>query len=269
MANTMLLQLDTSVNPPCGSFRWYKRPRSRRYSSKINDDYKFLNKIICRYEDMFQGGRTVKATDTELQVIGPDSGATALLHPLRRQILENLAEANSASGVSRRLELPRQKVNYHLRELEKAGLVEFVEERRKGNCVERIVRASARSYVISPDTLGTLAADPERVRDRFSSAYLIALATRALGELGLLRTRAAATGKRLATLSLETEVRFSSASERQAFCEELTSHIAKLSKKYHDEGAGDGRSFKFLVAGYPSVKSEDETPPIQTGHTLQ
>jgi hypothetical protein len=49
------------------------------------------------------------------------------------------------------LALPRQQVGYHLRALEQAGLVELVEERRKGNCIERIVRAAACSYVISPE----------------------------------------------------------------------------------------------------------------------
>ena len=202
----------------------------------------------------------MKATDTDLQVIGVDSGATALLHPLRRQILENLREADSASGVSRRLEMPRQKVNYHLRQLEKAGLVELI---KKGNCVERMVRATARSYVISPEMLGELAADPERVQDRFSSAYLIALVTRVLRELGLLRARAAAEGRRLATLSLQTEVRFRSPSARQAFSRELADHMAELAKKYHDEGAEDGRSFKLLVAGYSSVALEGEGTTVE------
>ena len=211
----------------------------------------------------------MKATDTDLQVIGVDSGATALHHPLRRQILENLREADSASGVSRRLEMPRQKVNYHLRELEKAGLVELVEEKKKGNCVERMVRATARSYVISPEMLGELAADPERVQDRFSSAYLIALVARTLRELGLLRARAAAEGQRLATLSLQTEVRFRSPSTRQDFSRELADHIADLAKKYHDEGAADGRSFKFLVAGYSSVAFEGKGTTVESGSEIR
>jgi DNA-binding transcriptional ArsR family regulator len=200
----------------------------------------------------------------DVQVVEGAAGAAALLHPLRRRILESLREADSASGLSRRLGVPRQKVNYHLRELENESLVELVEERRKGNCVERVVRATARSYLISPRTLGKLAADPEQIRDRFSSAYLMALAARSIHELGEMRTRADRAGKKLATLSLQTEVRFASAADRKAFTEELTSEIARLTAKYHDDKSEAGRTFKFVVGGYPALKqttAEDKTNP--------
>jgi DNA-binding transcriptional ArsR family regulator len=71
--------------------------------------------------------------------------ATVLLNPLRLRILRELREPDSASGLSRKIGMPRQKLNYHLRELESAGFLQLVEERRKGNCTERVLRASARS----------------------------------------------------------------------------------------------------------------------------
>ena len=80
------------------------------------------------------------------------------------QLYQQLAEPDSASGVARRLGLPRQQVNYHLRELEKQGFLEFIEERRKGNCMERLVRATARTYLISPEALGHLGPTPEQQR---------------------------------------------------------------------------------------------------------
>lgn len=190
-------------------------------------------------------------------VEGPTEAA-ALLHPLRRRILEDLREPDSATGLSRRLGIPRQKLNYHLRELEKAALLELVEERRRGNCVERILRATARTYVIDPETLGRLAADPDEVHDRFSSTYLMALATRAIRELGRLRKRAARAGKRLATLSLQTEVRFATAGDRKAFFEELANEVARLAAKYHDEAAEGGRRFKFFLGGYPAMTKTTE-----------
>jgi DNA-binding transcriptional ArsR family regulator len=189
-----------------------------------------------------------------LGLIEGSAEAAAVLHPLRRRILEDLREADSASGLSRRLGIPRQKLNYHLRELEKASLVELVEERRRGNCIERIFRSTARSWVIDPDTLGRLAADPEEVRDRFSSSYLIALAARVIGDLGRLRKGASKAGKRLPTVSMETEIRFADAGRRKAFVEELGNEIARLTAKYHDENAQGGRRFTFLVGGYPSIK---------------
>jgi AraC-like DNA-binding protein len=116
--------------------------------------------------------------------------------------------------------LPRQRLNYHLRQLEAEGLVELVEERKQRNCTERMVRAVARSYVIGPSALGGVAADPASVRDHASSAYLVAVAAEVIRDVASLRDRADRAGKRLATLALRTEVRFKTAAlSRSAFFE--------------------------------------------------
>ena len=183
-----------------------------------------------------------------------DAGrAAALLSPLRLDMLERMKEPQSASSLGRQLRFPRQKVNYHLRELERNGFVEFVEERRKGNCVERLYRAAARYYVIDPAVLGRLGADPQDVQDRFSAAYLVAVASKTIRDVAELRESARKAGKRLATFSLQTDVRFASASERAAFVEELTAEITRLVAKYHNEQAEGGRSFEFLVGAYPKI----------------
>lgn len=196
--------------------------------------------------------------EAALDLIQNPGRAAALLHPLRLRLLEQLHEPDSASGLARRLRLPRQKVNYHLRELEKEKLVELVEERRKGNCTERVVRATARYYVINPAALGGLAADPEQLQDRFSSAYLVAVAARAIGDLATLRQRAAKAGKSLATFTLQTDVRFASAANRHAFTEELSNAVARLVAKYHDEKAAGGRRFKFILGAYPAITKKEE-----------
>ena len=178
--------------------------------------------------------------------------AAATLHPLRMRLLETLREPHSASGLAQIMGLPRQQVNYHLRELEKHALVELVEERRRGNCTERILRAASRYFVISPGVVGTLAADPEEIRDRFSSAYLTALVAQALRDLGILRRGADRAGKRLPTYSLQAEVRFASPEARGAFAEELASQVARLVTKYHDEKQSGGRRFRLVVGAYPA-----------------
>src|SRR5690349_6280514 len=173
------------------------------------------------------------------------------------RILEHLDEPDSAAGIARRLELPRQQVSYHMRELEQAGLVELVEERRKGNCIERVVRAAARSYVISPEALGKLGTTPEQQRDRFSIGYLVALAARAIRDLTVICGRAEKAGKRVSTLALEVEVRFASAESRNAFAEELANTVAKLAAKYHDESAPGGRRFHLFTGVYPVITREE------------
>jgi DNA-binding transcriptional ArsR family regulator len=199
---------------------------------------------------------------SDLQILRRPAQAVALLEPTRRALLEQLAEPSSASQIGRRLGLPRQRLNYHLRELEKEGLVELVEERRKGNCTERIVKATSRSYVISPEALGALGNTPEQAQDRYSASYLIAVAGRAIRDLGRLVAGAKTAGKRLATLTLETEVRFRSAESRNAFAEELATTLAALAAKYHDETAEGGRAFRFFVGGHPvPAPSAGETRP--------
>ena len=192
-------------------------------------------------------------TSNAVRVIHEPERAGVLLNPLRIRILEELLrEPESASGLARSLKLPRQKVNYHLRELEKEGLVELVEERRKGNCVERVVRATARSYLVNPAALGAIAVDPSAVKDQFSSSYLIAVAARAIEDLALLRERATKAGKRLPTFTLQSEVRFGSAADQNAFLEELSNAVARIIARYHDEKAPGGRRFQVLVGSYPT-----------------
>jgi DNA-binding transcriptional ArsR family regulator len=186
---------------------------------------------------------------------------SALLHPLRLQLLEALQEPTSASGLARRLHLPRQQVNYHLHELEKEGFVELVEERRKGNCVERVLRATANYYLVDPRAMKSSAADPAQIRDQFSATYLVAVAARAVGDLALLRTQAKRAGKRLATFTLQTEIRFASAADRHAFVQALTSEVARLMAKYHDEKSPSGRRFQFFIGGYPSITKKVEDAP--------
>lgn len=191
-----------------------------------------------------------------VRVVREARQAVVMLKPPRPEILEQLRDPDSASGLARRMELPRQRLNHHLRELEKAGLVELVEERRKGNCFERVMRSVARYFVISPEALGAVGADePERFRDRYSWSYLAAVAGKALSDLATLRRRADRAGKRLATFTLETEIRFASAKARHAFTEELANEVARLTSKYHDETAPRGRRFRFFLGGHPQITS--------------
>lgn len=196
----------------------------------------------------------------DVEVLDDPATSVAALDPRRARVLAALAEPGSATTVAAALGEPRQRVNYHLRALEGAGLVEVVEERPRRGLTERVVVASARSYVVSPAALGPVAADPDRV-DRWSSRYLIAVAARLLREVGGLARRAEAAGRPLATLAIDTEVRFASAADRAAFTEELTTAISGLAAKYHDETAPDGRPHRLVVAAHPVPRPEPPDDP--------
>lgn len=186
----------------------------------------------------------------DVAVIDDPTVAASALDPVRAKILTSLAEPGSATTIAAAIGLPRQKVNYHLRALEANGLVSLVEERPRRGLTERIMVASARSYVLSPDVLGRNAVDPERT-DRLSSRYLIALAARMVREVADLARRADTQNKPLATLSIDTEIKFGSAADRAAFTDELAQSIRSLAARYHDEGAADGRWHRLVVAAHP------------------
>jgi DNA-binding transcriptional ArsR family regulator len=192
----------------------------------------------------------------EVTVIEDPAAAEASLDPIRAKLLAALSEPGSATTLAARVGLPRQKVNYHLRALERHGLVELVEERRKGNMTERLLRATAASYVISPLALPGLQPDPARHRDALSARWLLALAARLVRDVGALITGAERANKRLATYALDGEVRFASAADRAAFVEELTAGVGALVRKYHDASAEGGRPHRVVIALHPSLKAE-------------
>ncbi|HKP28225.1 MAG TPA: helix-turn-helix domain-containing protein [Gemmatimonadales bacterium] len=186
-----------------------------------------------------------------LRVVHQAGPATSLLDPTRLRILRALEHPDSAAGLARRLGVPRQKLNYHLRLLENEGLVELVEERKKRNCTERVMRAVARSYLISPAALGALAANPDRIEDRASSAYLVATAARVITEVSSAREGAERAGKKLPTLTLHADVRFASQRDQAAFAEELTRVVSEVIGKFHDERAPHGRAFRVMAGAWP------------------
>src|SRR5262249_50114236 len=163
----------------------------------------------------------------DLEVIDDPEIAAVALEPVRSRLLAELSEPASAATLSARVGIPRQKVNYHLRRLEDAKLVLVSAERRWGGLVERLMVATAASYGVLPSALGQVAVDPNREVDRLSASYLIALGARVVREVGDLIRRAKEAGKRLATLAVDTEIRFRSATDRAAFSNELTEAITK------------------------------------------
>jgi len=184
-------------------------------------------------------------------VIEDTEQAATALEPTRLRLLAALAAPDSAAGLARRFREPRQQINYHLRRLESAGLITLVEERPQRGFVERVMQATADAYVVSPAALGELAADLRDVGDRFSAGYVLALAGRIIRDVASLVQRATVAAKRLATFSLETQVRFASPADQHAFVDELTRAVAALVQKYHDGTTPEGRSFRFVIAGYP------------------
>ena len=188
----------------------------------------------------------------DVAVIEDPAAAEISLDPIRSRLLAELVEPGSASTLAGKIGLPRQKINYHLRTLEQHGLVRLVEERRKGNVTERLMQATAASYVISPAALAAVAPDPARAPDRLSARWLLALAARLVRDVGTLITGADQARQRVATYAIDGEIRFATPGDRAAFAEELTATVTHLTGKYHSE---TGRKHRLVLAVHPALDS--------------
>src|SRR5260370_23258342 len=167
----------------------------------------------------------------DIQVIDDPAAGTVALEPIRRRLLSELAAPASAATLAMRVGLARQKVNYHLHALEAHGLVRLAQERKWGGLTERLLVATAASYVVSPSALGPVAVDPNREVDRLSASYLIALGARVVREVGDLVRRAQEAGKPLGTLAVATRGRFPAAPDRAAFSTQLPPALTKIVSK--------------------------------------
>ena len=196
-----------------------------------------------------------------VEIIQEAKRAAAALKPPRPALLAALRQPDSASGLARRLDLTRQRVNHHLRDLEEAGLVVLVEQRRRRGCTERVMMATAHQYLLSPELLGGIPdADPGTVLDHDHGDWpsLAVVAGRTIQDLGVLREHL---GDEVPTLSIPTLVRFSSPTSFDDFVRELSQEVARLLTKYHDESAASGRHWFFLGA-YPMAPSATGEGPV-------
>ena len=182
-----------------------------------------------------------------VEIVDEQAAVRTLLRGPRVRLVEALREQpDSATGLAARLGIPRQTVNYHLRQLEQAGLIALVEERGHGRCVERLLAPTATSFAISPEALGALAPDSTTLRDQASAEYLAARAGEIVRDVGHLLAQ----GGEVPTLTVETEIRFAGAPERAAFALELRAAVEELVRRYHHSRAR-GPAFSLVLAVHP------------------
>ena len=206
-----------------------------------------------------------RKTPSDLESVSNAQRAGVLLHPLRLEILSRARTARSATEIAAELDLPRQKVNYHVRELARAKFLRKAGRRRKRNLYEQRYVATARSYVLSPELLGPVEADRRRIEDRLSAAFLLALSAQVQGELGRAATEATEQGKRLSTLSIDSEIRFETAEQREGFAVALRDAISRVIADHTspaerpDGSPGPGRPYRLVLGCYPIPPKPSET----------
>lgn len=180
----------------------------------------------------------------------------AALPPLRRRLLDRLREPASAVVVAGEFGLPRQQVNYHLRTLEAAGLLELVETRARRGCTERVLRTSARAFVVDPQVMAPAPTPASRARraaarqDRFAADTLVEAASGIVCDVSRMQARASAKGQRLLTCAIETEVRLASPADFERLSAVLATLVARA---VADIGVAEGgRSYRVVVGAHPT-----------------
>ncbi|GAA1536164.1 helix-turn-helix domain-containing protein [Actinomadura kijaniata] len=188
----------------------------------------------------------------------PDTVA-AVLAPLRRKLLAKLREPASATQLAAALGLPRQKVNYHLRALESAGLIELVEERRRRGCLERIMRARPGAVVVDPTVMShdqdSSAEQLSLIQDQYAAEHLVDVAAATVRDVARMQVKADEAGKRLLTFTAETDVRFASPADVHRFTDELTEALREIAARFDTR---DGRPYRVVVGGHPTPRPTGE-----------
>jgi DNA-binding transcriptional ArsR family regulator len=176
----------------------------------------------------------------------------AALPPLRRELLERLTRPASASQLAEAMGVSRQKLNYHLRALEDAGLIRLVEERRRRGFVERVLVANAGRLVIDP-TLLSPPMDADAARDRWAASHLVAAAGGVVRDVARMQAAADAEGSRLLTFTLEAEVTLARPRDLEDFAEALATAIAQVRDRFNQPGP-TSRQYRLMVGGHPAPK---------------
>lgn len=192
-------------------------------------------------------------TVTTVAVLEDADTVAAALTPIRRRLLALLRDPHSASSLGAMTGLTRQKVNYHLRELERLGLVELVEERPKRGFTERIFTVTAERVLIDPELLAG-DAPPMPAADEASAAHLAATAARAVHEVAVLMRHARTEEQRLATFTLDAGVTFASPDDMRAFVADLADLVARYDRPH----ARGGRRHRVVALSHPL-----QTQPIR------
>ena len=196
---------------------------------------------------------------SSVALVSDAAKARAALTPLRRDLLERLREPGSASSLAAQLDLPRQQLAYHLRVLEEAGLVKLVAERQRRGFIERMLVACADTFVLDPQLFANKETRAADAQDRHASEHLVRVAANMVSEVARMREAAERESKRLLTLTLETELTFSTPAEFDAFVEQLSDAVTALAKQYSaSPGKKGGRRYRLVAAAHPAVQTKQK-----------
>ncbi|MEF3305064.1 winged helix-turn-helix domain-containing protein [Paenibacillus sp. GYB003] len=204
-------------------------------------------------------------------VVHDPQQAVALLNPLRAHILAQMHEPVSAAEIGRLIGETPQKINYHLKALEKVGLVRKTGSRQVRNLVEVLYQAIAKSFVLS-DALGFEPETARRMKEDGALSHLVHTSDKLKRDALRLLERSEA-GENVHSATLSASVRLADEEARQSFVQDYLEAVRRLTEKYgaasgdadaaeggSGRGArdGDAASYEVVVAVYPHIREGED-----------
>ena len=188
------------------------------------------------------------APSAPIDVVREARKASVLLKPLRREILARAGIPASAATIAAALGRPRQVVNYHVRQLARAGFLRKAGRQRKRGLTEQRYVVSARAFILAPEMLGAVG---PAAGDKSSAAYLLMLATRLQREVSEAWCDAEAQRISLPLLAIDTEFTFATPSQRAGFAAALERAITNVVAEHTSAAAAGDSAYRLVIGCYP------------------
>jgi DNA-binding transcriptional ArsR family regulator len=176
--------------------------------------------------------------------------AMALLKPLRLEILRRLGEPRTCPELAEIFNESAQKIYYHVKALQEAGLVDKVAQKQVRGTVEGYYQARARSYWLAPKLVG-LVGSTRQARDQASLRVLLQLAEDVIEDTAKLGS-ASEVGRNVPSISLSAQIHLADAKQRGEFLQELQTTFQALAMKYGiADDSDESANFRLVLMCYP------------------
>jgi predicted ArsR family transcriptional regulator len=195
------------------------------------------------------------------KILEPDQ-LNVMASPFRQGLLHALSTPKSATRLARDYKMSRQRIGYHMRDLERSGCIEVAGERQARGLKEKLYRTKPMAFVYAPRNSEL----PDATRDRYSWATLVNLAARTLWDVIMLRRLADAASRRLATLALDAELHFETPAQRKAFAEELIDAVERVCRKHERLPSEKTRAFRLVLGAYPNLERPKRSGESNSKH---
>lgn len=176
--------------------------------------------------------------------------ARSLLHPVRVLLLHYLAMPHTCHELAKIMNVTQQRLNHHLGELKKAGLIRIVKKNRKANLLEAVYQRTSKAYWFSPRLAFPKKLKKRESQDRLALHHLMVMAESL--QTDVVELLSTAGDSEVPNMGFEAEIPLKDEAEREAFTHDILRAFHSVAEKY--QGNADSQTrYKIMVCAYPKV----------------